>query len=39
MVIFNNCALCDVEYTQEEMCIFQSKFICKECMEELKEEF
>lgn len=38
MVRFEECALCDV-YKQEEMYIFQSKFICKECMEELKEEF
>lgn len=31
------CALCDVEYKQEEMDIFQSKFICKDCIREFKD--
>ena len=34
-----SCVLCDVEYKQEYMDIFQSKFICKDCVKELKEEF
>lgn len=39
LVRFETCALCDVEYLAEEMDIFQSKFICKDCVKELKEEF
>ena len=34
-----NCVLCNVEHKQEEMYIFQSKFICKECVEELQEGY
>lgn len=39
MAKLETCVLCDVEYKQEEMDIFQSKFICKDCIKELKEEF
>jgi hypothetical protein len=39
LVKLEACALCDVEYLAKEMDIFQSKFICKDCIKELKEEF
>ena len=36
MIKFEMCVLCDIEHKQEEIDIFQSKFICKDCIKEFK---